>query len=144
MLIKIIRGTYGLNIGGNVKPRTCSDLPFHVEPAEAKRLERLGVAEIIGSSAATLTKGTEDEPETNPEASSDVPVDDNGEGYEVEGVIEERDIPEYNENNTNAELQAIAKEYGVELPPRANKAEIIAALDDFFGGVPIVSAKEPE
>lgn len=120
MLIKIIRGTYGLNSGGNIKPKTCSDLPFHVEPAEAKRLERLGVAEIVGSS------------------------DDDDQGYKVEGVVEERDVPEYSEDSTNIELQAIAKEYGVELPPRANKAQILEALDDFFGGTPIISAKDPE
>lgn len=46
MLIKIICGTYGLNSGGNIKPKTCNDPPFNVEPAEAKRLERLGVAEL--------------------------------------------------------------------------------------------------
>lgn len=73
-----------------------------------------------------------------------MPADDDGRGYGVESVIEERDGPEYSEGNTNAELQAIAKEYGVDLPPRANKAEILAALDDFFGGIPEISAKEPE
>lgn len=144
MLIKIIRGTYGLNSGGNIKPKTCNDPPFHVEPAEAKRLEQLGVAKIVGSSEVTLTKTAEGIPETNPEASSGVPADDDGKGYGVESVIEERDGPEYSEGNTNAELQAIAKEYGVDLPPRANKAEILAALDDFFGGIPEISAKEPE
>lgn len=143
MLIKIIRGTYGLNSGGNIKPKTCGDLPFHVEPAEAKRLVRLGVAEIVGAGAVTLTKGTEDEQETLGETSSSVPADD-GEGYETESVIEERNVPEYNEDSTNAELQAIAKEYGVELPQRANKSQILEALDDFFGGTPIISAKEPE
>lgn len=144
MLIKIIRGTYGLNSGGNIKPKTCSDLPFHVEPAEARRLERLGVAEIIGSGTVTLTKGTEDETGSLSETPSSVPADDNGEDYGVESTLEERDVPEYNEDSTNAELQAIAKEYGVELPQRANKAQILEALDDFFGGAPEISAKEPE
>lgn len=144
MLIKIIRGTYGLNNGGNVKPKTCNDPPFHVEPAEAERLKQLGVAEIVGSSEVTLTKPAENQPEISPEASFGVPSDDHGKGYEVESVIDERDVPEYSEGNTNAELQSIAKEYGVELPPHANKAAIIAALDDFFGGVPEISAKEPE
>lgn len=63
MLIKIIRGTYGLNSGGNIKPKTCGDLPFHVEPDEAKRLVRLGVAEIIGEGAAVPTNGMEGERE---------------------------------------------------------------------------------
>lgn len=124
MLIKIIRGTYGLNNGGNVKPKTCNDPPFHVEPAEAQRLEQLGVAEIVGSCEATLTKTSEGEPKLFSETPPDVPA--------------------YSEGNTNAELQSIAKEYGVELPPHANKAAIIAALDDFFGGAPEISAKEPE
>lgn len=144
MLIKIIRGTYGLNIGGNIKPKTCGDLPFHVEPDEAKRLARLGVAKIIGAGAITPAKGTEGEPETNPETSPEVPADDDGEGYEVEDVPEERGVPEYSEDSTNAELQAIAKEYGVELPQRANKSQILDALDDYFGGAPEISAKEPE
>ncbi len=140
MLIKIIRGTYGLNSGGNIKPKTCGDLPFHVEPDEAKRLVRLGVAEIIGEGAAVPANGMEGERETP----SSVPADDNGKGYEGESVIEERDVPKYNKDSTNAELQAIAKEYGVELPQRANKSQILEALDDFFGGTPIISAKEPE
>lgn len=144
MLIKIIRGTYGLNSGGSIKPKTCGDLPFHVDTAEAKRLVRLGVAEIVGAGAVALTKDTGDETETYSETSSDVPTDNDGDGYEVESVVEDRDFPEYSEDRTNAELQAIAKEYGVELPPRANKAQILEALDDFFGITPIISAKEPE
>lgn len=165
MLIKIIRGTYGLNSGGNIKPKTCNDLPFHVEPAEAERLERLGVAEIVGASAATgrcevdaeraartppdiastaaLAKGTEDETGALSETPPNVPADDD-EDYGAESTLEERDVPEYSENNTNAELQAIAKEYGVELHQRANKAQILEALDDFFDGAPEISAKEPE
>lgn len=144
MLIKIIRGTYGLNSGGNIKPKTCNDLPFHVESAEAKRLERLGIAEIVGASAVTLAKGAEDEMGALSETPSSVPADDDDKDYGVESTLEERDVPEYSEGSTNAELQAIAKEYGVELPQRANKAQILEALDDFFGGAPLISAKEPE
>ena len=143
MLIKIIRSTYGLNSGGNIKPKTCNDLPVHVEPAEAKRLERLGIAEIVGASAVTLTKGTEDETGALSELPSSVPSDDD-EDYGVGSTLEERDVPEYSEDSTNAELQAIAKEYGVELPQRANKAQMLEVLDDFFDGAPEISAKEPE
>lgn len=124
MLIKIICGTYGLNSGGNIKPKTCNDPPFNVEPAEAERLEQLGVAEIVGSSEVTLTKISEGEPKSLSETPSDVPA--------------------YSENNTNAELQSIAKEYGVELPPHANKTTIIAALNDYFNDIPDISIKEPE
>lgn len=132
MLIKIIRGTYGLNIGGNIKPKTCNDEPFDVPLEEAQRLIGMGIAEGYspGGNANPYTDGV-----TNGE---------NGGNKIPEENEDNSGIPEYNEDNTNAELQAIAKEYGVELPPRANKAEIIAALDEYFGGVPIISAKEPE
>ncbi|MDE6727761.1 MAG: hypothetical protein K2J80_07455 [Oscillospiraceae bacterium] len=124
MLIKIIRGTYGLNSGGSIKPKTCNDPPFDVELAEAKRLVQLGVAEIVGSSEVMPTKTDDGEPG----AFSETPPD----------------IPAYSEDNTNAELQSIAKEYGVKLPSQANKATIIAALDDYFNDIPDISVKEPE
>lgn len=132
MLIKIIRGTYGLNIGGNIKPKICNDEPFDVPFEEAQRLIGMGIAEGYSPSG-----------NANPYA--DGVIDgENGGNIILEENEDNSGIPEYNEDNTNAELQAIAKEYGVELPPRANKAEIIAALDEYFGGVPIISAKEPE
>lgn len=132
MLVKIIRGTYGLNIGGNIKPKTCNDEPFDIPLKEAQRLIGMGIAE--GYSPGGNANPYADIATDGENSGSKVPEENGNNGV----------IPKYNKDNTNAELQAIAKEYCIELPPRANKEEIIAALDDFFGGVPIISAKEPE
>ena len=85
-----------------------------------------------------------DDPNAVPDSKVRVLDSDDDEGYEVKSTVEERDVPEYSEDNTNAELQAIAKEYGIEFPQRANKAQMLDALDEFFGGTPEISAREPE
>ena len=56
----------------------------------------------------------------------------------------ESGIPKYTAENTNAELLAIAEEYGIDIPAKATKAQIIEALDSYFGDMPVLTAKEPE
>lgn len=114
MKIKIINGNYGYNNGERVRVKTPSDPPFSVSDEEARRLVELGIAEIV-------------------EDVLDIPG--------VENEIGETAIPYYDETMTNAALQAIANENGIEISPRANKSEIIKALDDYFADMPDLSAE---
>lgn len=153
MLIKIIKGNYGYHNGVSVNVRTPADPPFSVSEDEALRLANLGVAEIL-----------KDE-HSKQENERDLPPFDNGENcidkenaesigneaednYEDHGDDEESgetdDVPEYGQENTIAELQAIASEWGIELPSRASKAQILDILDGHFGKAPKLLAKEPE
>ncbi len=139
MLIHIKRGCYGYNNGSFVRAKTPADPPFEVKDDEAERLISLGIAETAdnGTDSAEPSdkSGDNDGEKANKTADNGAdPADKNAD------TTEDDDIPEYGENSTNAELQAIAKEYGVEIPPRANKAELIAALDEFFGGAPDLKA----
>lgn len=134
--IKIIGGRYGyISPSGVYCVKTSDDPPFEVDDGEAHRLIKRGVAEIVGADAYESAKGAVDNNElpTTPA--------DNGEN---DDEPEDGGIPEYSEESTNFELQAIAKEYGIEIPPRANKAQILEALDNFFGEIPELNAREPE
>ncbi|MCM1275465.1 MAG: hypothetical protein NC299_08870 [Lachnospiraceae bacterium] len=130
MLIKIISGNYGHSEGKSVKIKTANDEPFEVSDEEARRLKKLGIADAdaIVAGAMVLAKGSgEDISASDP--------DDDG---------DDEDVPEYSADSTNSELQAIAKNHGIEVPPHANKAQLIAALDEFFYDAPSIGAKEPE
>ncbi|MBD5112680.1 MAG: hypothetical protein HDT42_09170 [Ruminococcaceae bacterium] len=134
--IKIIGGRYGyISPSGVYNVKTPDDPPFEVDNAEAERLIKRGVAEIIGAGAAVLAKGVADD-----EKLPATPADDD----ENDDESEYDDIPKYNKESTNSELQAIAKEYGIEIPPHANKAQIIEILDNYFADSPVLNAKEPE
>ncbi len=139
MLIRITRGCYGYNNGSFVRAKTPADPPFDVKDEEAERLISLGIAERTDITADNGTDNSNNSTEIagGSGESSDKPSDN---GVDTDDTDEEDDIPEYGENSTNAELQAIAKEYGVEIQPRANKTELIAALDEFFGGAPDLKA----
>lgn len=156
MLIKIIRGNYGLPLGKSVKVKTPKDKPFDVDQKEAERLVRLGIAKLVGADAAVSAKGSSDkeDPFGDPAGDIDAPVtlnddvdsedEDDDTEYDEDDDGGDDDVPEYGENSTNAELQSIAKEYGIEVPPHANKAQLLEALDEFFGGAPEIDVKEPE
>lgn len=157
MLIKIVRGNYGHAVGKSVHTKTPKDKPFEVDPKEAERLVRLGIAKIIGAGAAVSAKGSpnKEDPFGDPADDVDVsvPLDDDETEYDEddeddtgydEDDEDEDGPPEYGEDSTNAELQSIAKAYGIDVPQHANKAQLLEALDEFFGGAPEISAKEPE
>lgn len=117
MLIRIINGNYGLNNGEYVRAKTPKDPPFSVSDEEAKRLVELGIAEIVEGDIP----GADFEEELSDEASSN--------------------IPEYDIEMTKSELQAIARDYGVEISDRASKSDIISALDEYFSDIPDLSAE---
>lgn len=170
MLIKIIKGNYGYNNGVSVKVKTPGDPPFCVSEEEAIRLTNLGIAAIIDNEGKneTFVKTPDGVPDVtniphadvhkifgNKGESEDIPADDSTDSEDEAdtdaedlGDDEESgktdDTPEYSQENTNAELQAIADEWGIELPNRANKAQILEILDSHFGNAPKLSAREPE
>ncbi len=119
MLIRIRNTTFGLVVNGIVKPKTPADPPFEVDEELGIRLVREGVAEAIGSTVFS-------DVENNGES-----VDNNTDSDDSE-EIGNFDIPEYGEETSKADLQSIAKEYGVVVASNATKADIIKALDDFF------------
>lgn len=160
MLIKIVRGNYGHTIGKSVHTKTPKDKPFEVDQKEAERLVKLGIAKIIGAGAAVPAKGSpnKEDPFGDPADDADVSVpidededdeteydeDDEDDTEYGEDGEDEDSIPEYGEDSTNAELQSIAKAYGIDVPQHANKAQLLEALDEFFAGAPEINVKEPE
>lgn len=120
---------------------------FSADNEIEKRLVALGVAEYEGVPEYSNNREPEDIHTDNPEdigestGNKDEDEDDS-EDYNNEDNAD--DTPEYGQENTNAELQAIANEWGIELPNRASKAQILEILDSHFGNAPELSAREPE
>lgn len=131
MLVRIIKGNYGFAKGASITVKTAKDAPFVVPDAEAERLVKLGVAQMVGAGAETSADGS-------PNDTFGDPADD------MNAAHGDEDIPKYSEESTVADLQSIAKEYNIEVPPRANKAQLLEALDEFFGDVLDIGVKEPE
>lgn len=130
MLIKIIKGNYGYNNGRIVKAKTPSDKPFEVDDAEAARLIEQRIAKAVDNFPVDGTLSAEEE------TSDNAPYFPKADGDAVGEDDEDYDVPDYNDEMSNADLQSIAKEYGIPIPNRANKSEIITALDHFFGNAP--------
>ena len=131
MYIKIIKGNYGYNDGRIVRAKSPSDPPFEVPSAEADRLCALGVAQKVTVNGAPFAENSS---YIETDAASAGKSDDDT--INEDGEKDADSVPEYNEDSSNAELQAIAKEYGIAVPNRANKAELISALDERFGSAP--------
>ncbi len=77
-MIKIIKGTYGAIINGQIRPKNASSPAFSLDEKEEARLVKLGVAEYVGEApapAADEPKQEAKEPakadEKEPEASAD-------------------------------------------------------------------------
>ena len=127
---------------------------FSADSEIEKRLVALGVAEYEGVLKYHDNKDTKDIPANNPESVGKSTGNENKDDFEdpgddddledLSGDDSEDDTPEYSEENTKAELQAIASEWGIEIPGNASKAQILEILDDYFGNAPELSAKEPE
>lgn len=121
---------------------------FSADNEIEKRLVALGVAEYKGVPEYPNNKDSEDIPANNPEgigeSTGNEDEDDSKDYGNDEESGETDDTPEYSQENTNAELQAIADEWGIELPNRASKAQILEILDSHFGNAPKLSAREPE
>lgn len=124
MQIKIIKGNYGYNNGVSVRVKTPTDVPFSVDDKEAERLISEGIAVKVSEdgNAPDILNETGGTAEQSENINSDTPSD-NG-------------APSYDESMQKATLQAIAKEYGLEISEKASKAEIVTALDEYFSDMP--------
>lgn len=120
--IKIIGGRYGyISPNGAFFVKTDNSAPFEVDDKEADRLIKRGVAEIVGGSG----KHPEIDDETSRTGSN--PTDEeNAAGSENEDVFE------YDENTSVKELREIGKKCGLSFPVGVTKANMIAALDEYF------------
>lgn len=121
---------------------------FFADNEIEKRLVALGVAEYERVPKYPNNKDSEDIPANNPEGigeSTGNEDEDDSKDYGNDDENGETDnTPEYSQESTKAELQAIASEWGIELPNSANKTQMLEILDDYFGKAPELSAKEPE
>lgn len=127
---------------------------FSADSEIEKRLVALGVAEYEGVPEYPDNKDSEDIPAKNPEGIGEstgnkdeddfVDLGDEDDSEDLSDEDSEDDVPKYSQESTKAELQAIASEWGIEIPGNANKAQILEILDDYFGNTPELSAKEPE
>lgn len=145
--VKIISGTYGYNDRKHIIPKDRKSGAFALEDKEADRLVALGVAKYEGVPEYSNNKKSEDIPAENPEdigesTGNKDEEEDDSEDYSDEDNAD--DTPKYGQENTNAELQAIANEWDIELPNRASKAQILEILDSHFGNAPKLSPMEPE
>ena len=122
-LIKIINGSYGyMPTGENfVQLVTSKDDFIWVDNAEAERLVELRVARY-------------------PKTGENVDVTEYVNEVEVDEAVESAEpvenppgIPSYSNLNTRAELDAFAAAVGIDTTGLANKSEVIAALDEYYG-----------
>lgn len=153
MYIKIIKGNYGFTSGASVKLKTPKDKPFEVDDEEALRLKKLGIAEIVKKISdkhqETVDDNSEsgDTPEGDGDSEGDNAPEGDGDSEDSDGSENEEEdsgIPKYSDKNTIAELQSIAEEFGIDVPPRASKAQILKILDEFFGDVPVLTVEDPQ
>lgn len=120
--IKIIGGRYGyISPNGVFFVKTENSAPFEVDDKEADRLIKRGVAEIVRESG----KHPEIDDETS-WAGSNPTDEENAAGGENEGVFA------YDENTSVKELREIGKKCGLSFPVGVTKANMIAALDEYF------------
>lgn len=120
--IKITGGRYGyISPTGVYSVKTSDDPPFEVEDSEAARLVKRGVAEIDGEGGKCPETGGISSGKGSDPAEDENPTDDENEGFS-----------EYDENTPVKELREIGKKCGLSFPVGVTKADMIAALDEYF------------
>ena len=126
--VKIISGTYGYNDGKHIIPKNRNSEAFALEDKEADRLIALGVAECV--EASKTSQNFNDTPKESSTNADDL---------------------NYDANSSVADLRKIGKAVGLTFSVGTTKADMIAALDEFFGKesedgdetVPDISVEEP-
>lgn len=103
--IKIISGIYGYRPAGSkvIEPKRAGDPAFQVEDAEAARLVSLKVAAYVDENSSSKSET---------EAS--------------------KGIPSYNADMKSTELREIMSDYGIPYKVGMSKADMVAALDEYF------------
>lgn len=117
-MIKMLRGVFGLPVDGIVKGMDKNSEPFNAGAEQEARLVSLGLAVYVDDAESTIIDAPIGFDETPPEM-PELP-----DGVEA--------IPEYSIENTAAELREIARMCGLTFKVGMSKAEMVAALDEFF------------
>ena len=147
MEIKIIKGTYGQRTVNpatkavRVRPVSMGERA-EVDHQEAARLVALGIAAYL-----------DEKPQDNPAGDADSPgKGENGDGAgkhpseadpplpgletppagEAPSEEESDEIPEYSTDMKADQLRALLEQYGVPYKSGMNKADMVAALDEYF------------
>lgn len=130
--IKIISGVFGHRPEGSkyIEPKKAGDPPFTVDDEQAARLVRLKVAAYVDednilpdTGVATAINEVEDIAEVDN-------ITEEGEALQEEITMHER--PEYNTAMKANELKEIMSEYQLPFKVGMSKADMVAALDDYF------------
>lgn len=134
--VRITKGTYGYQNGSRIEPKDRRSEPFLLDDAEAARLVRLGVAEIVDEAVAT--PGEHSEPfgvgKNPPERKNAL------EG--ITGDLDER--PDYSVDSDVKDLRAIAKKVGITFKIGMSKKDMVKSLDAHFDDeMPDLSAAPP-
>lgn len=103
--IKIISGIYGYRPAGSkvIEPKRAGDPAFQVEDAEAARLVSLKVAAYVDENSSSKSE-------------TEAP----------------KGIPSYNADMKSTELREIMSDYGIPYKVGMSKADMVAALDEYF------------
>lgn len=126
-MIKIISGA--TRIGSKMMREI--DGEFTAPPEIEARLVRRGVAEYVTPVATPVYE------EIDTKSSVNAPEEKNaiiGDSY---------DVPTYDEDSTVAQLREIGKTAGLSFKVGMKKADMISALDDYFGGAVEFRAEDP-
>ncbi len=120
--VRITGGRYGyISPTGVYSVKTSDDPPFEVEDSEAVRLVNRGVAEIdVERGKRPKTGSISENKSSNPSEGENL----------TEGESEA--LFEYDENTSAKELREIGKKCGLSFPVGVTKADMIAALDEYF------------
>lgn len=147
MLIKIIKGTYGLHVNDSVIAKDVNSPPFEVDDIIAAELVLLEVAAkvetVVKTGVAENNVFKPDSDDTNGQGDVETGKGDNN-GFKPDGddadnqgsentKYDKSDKPEYDADSKCDELRAIAKNYfDVSFKVGTTKAEMLAKLDELF------------
>jgi hypothetical protein len=172
--IKIITSVYGHRPKGSkyIQPKRAGDPPFLVEDEKAERLVAKGVAVYVDAEPVATASGEGEDPETgeyipdgeagadgeenagsngadDSEEDSDSDPDDSREDSEDDDGSDDEEAdseekPEYSINMKFDDLRELLKECELPYKVGMTKADIVAALDEFYGeNPPELDAEDP-
>ena len=131
--IKIISGIYGYRPAGSkvIEPKRAGDPAFQVEDAEAARLVSLKVAAYVDVANEFIPTGVATAPEQfkDNKPSDNITDENSSSKSETEAL---KGIPSYNADMKSTELREIMSDYGISYKVGMSKADMVAALDEYF------------
>lgn len=131
--IKIINGVYGHRPIGSkyIEPKRAGDPPFQVDDAEAERLVNLKVAEYadIVTKLVPVGVATGEIPTEKEKTGINIPDEQN----DSEDEMELPEKPDYSTDMKATELREFMEECGLTYKVGMSKADMVAALDEYYG-----------